>query len=177
MPCPPDVPWTLYDYVRFIKNILNENSVSRCHIVAHSFGARVAVLLAKEMPELVDKMVITGGAGLLPRFNLWVWLKLKYNKYIKKLPGSCDYRDLTPAGKITFNNIIRRDLAYEIGRITNPTLLITGSKDTATPPYMAKRWAKLCLSAKYKIYKNAGHFAYLYDTARFIRDTEEFLNE
>jgi pimeloyl-ACP methyl ester carboxylesterase len=175
MPCPPDTIWQLEDYVSYVKKILRQNKVTQCDIIAHSFGARVAVLLAAREPQLVGKMVIVGGAGLKPRFNLRVWLKVKLYKIFKWGKGSTDYRKLSPSGKATFNNIIRRDLAPEIAGLRVPTLLITGERDRATPPYMAKRWAKLCKTAAARIYKNCGHYAYLDSTALFIRDAEEFL--
>jgi pimeloyl-ACP methyl ester carboxylesterase len=180
MPCPPDAVWTLDDYVIYIGSILKEKGISKCHIVCHSFGARVAVLLINKFPHLVDKLVVVGGAGLKPRSNLKIWLKIKVYKIKKKLfgranGGSLDYNKLTDNGKRTFNNIIGRDLSAEINNIKTPTLLIYGKNDRATPVYMAKRWAKLCETARYVIYKNAGHFAYLDNSARFIKDTAEFL--
>jgi pimeloyl-ACP methyl ester carboxylesterase len=177
MPCPPADIWTLDDYVSYIEDILQKNSVTRCHIVAHSFGARVAVLLAARNPGLTDKMVVTGGAGLKPRFNLCVWLKIKLYKVFKLGAGSRDYRELTANGKTTFQNIVTRDLAPEIAALTVPTLLIYGGRDKATPPYMAAAWAKLCRTAEYKIYPKYGHFAYLDNLPAFIHDVQEFLCE
>jgi pimeloyl-ACP methyl ester carboxylesterase len=165
--------WTLDDYVNYIARILADNNIAKCHIIAHSFGARVAVLLARK--HIVDKMVIVGGAGLKPRFNIITWTKIKLYKWLKIGHGSSDYQKLTAAGKKTFINIISRDLSPEIQNAAVPTLLITGASDTATPPYMAKRWAKLCKNAAYKIYKNCGHFAYLDNPVRFIKDTQKFL--
>ena len=44
--------------------MLEQEGLAPIHIVAHSFGARVAVMLAAKYPELVQKMVITGGGRL-----------------------------------------------------------------------------------------------------------------
>jgi pimeloyl-ACP methyl ester carboxylesterase len=139
----------------------------------------VAVLLLTRNPQLADKMIVVGGAGLKSRFNLKIWAKIKIYKIRKALfgranGGSADYKALTDNGKRTFNNIIGRDLTAEIKNLTTPTLLIYGGRDKATPTYMAKRWAKLCKTARYKIYGTAGHFAYLDNPARFIKDTQEF---
>jgi pimeloyl-ACP methyl ester carboxylesterase len=188
----PTRPWTLDDYAEYTENILRDSGIKRCHIVCHSFGARVAVLLIKRNPKLVDKLVVCGGAGLKARFNLQVWLKIKIYKIKRRLlnsvrrlfgrpplgriaGGSADYRSLTENGKKTFINIIRRDLAGEINTVQTPTLLIYGRHDRATPPYMGRRWAKLCKTAKLKIYDTAGHFAYLDEPAKFIKDTAKFI--
>ncbi len=39
-------------------------NLAPCDIVAHSFGARVAILLAATYPELVGRMILTGAAGI-----------------------------------------------------------------------------------------------------------------
>ncbi len=181
MPCPPEEVWTMREYADCIKKYLSDNNVDNCYVIAHSFGARVVSILASENKELFDKIIITGGAGLRPRFNLNIWLKIVLYKIRKKIfgyanGGSKDYIKLTDNGKATFNNIIKNDLSVEISKIQNPTLLITGEKDKATPVYMAKRWTKLSASARYKIYKNAGHFAYLEQSTKFIKDVREFFN-
>ena len=143
-------------------------------VVAHSFGARVAVLLANRNPELFEKMVLTGAAGLKSRFSLKVWLKIKWFKLTGRGKGSTDYRALSNTGKATFRNIIRRSLHSEITKLDTPTLLIWGKRDKSTPLYMAKRWTKLQKAAILKVYKAAGHFCFIDDPARFISDAFEF---
>jgi len=174
--CNPEVVMTLDDYVEFVEKKLIERRVTHCHIIAHSFGARVAVLLAKRNPHIVKRMVITGGAGLKPRFNLKTWVKIRAYKWFKIGRGSADYRVLSQTGKRTFQNIIRRDLSGEIAELTTPTLLIYGKNDRSTPPYMARRWAKLQKrGAVVKIYDFAGHFVFLDKPAKFIADAIRFI--
>jgi pimeloyl-ACP methyl ester carboxylesterase len=148
----------------------------KINIVAHSFGARIAVLLAARHPEWIGRMVLTGAAGLRPRFSLRRWMRIKLYKWFKLGKGSTDYRRLSPEGKRTFSNIIGRDLAPEIARVTAPTLLLWGKCDKSTPIYMGKRWTKLCGSAILKTYPRAGHFAFIDARADFIRDAYKFLD-
>ena len=44
--------------------IIRRLNLAPCDIVAHSFGARVAILLAATYPELVGRMILTGAAGI-----------------------------------------------------------------------------------------------------------------
>ena len=150
--------------------------VPSINIIGHSFGARVAVLLATRHPNLINRLVLTGAAGLRPRRSLRRWARIKIYKWFKIGRGSADYRRLTPAGKRTFQNIIHRDLAPEIARITAPTLLLWGKRDKSTPLYMGKRWTKLLQRAILKVYPRAGHFAFLDAPARFIHDAYQFLD-
>lgn len=183
-PCPPATVYTLDDYVRDLELYLQAHQVTRCAVVAHSFGARLVALLNARQPDLFTKIVITGGAGLKPRFSFKVWCKIRWYKFRKRLfgktdGGSAEYRQLDDNGKATFRNIINRDLAPEIAGLTAPLLLITGSRDTATPPYMAKKWQKLAKKVKTSrlvLYRGYGHFAYLDCGARFIKDVREWLD-
>jgi len=168
--------WTLERYADLVLAELDEREVEKTHIIAHSFGARVAAILATRQPHRFEKLVLTGPAGIKPRFNLWRWLKIRLHKLkIIKSRGSSDYRNLTLAGKITFQNIIKRDLEHEISLITQPSLIIWGARDKAIKRKQINRWTKLNACTKMKVYEHAGHFCFLDEPARFVVDVEEFL--
>lgn len=175
--CNPQKPMNLLDYTEFVEEILVREKVTHCNIIAHSFGARVAVLLTVRNPHMFRRMVLTGAAGLRPRFNLKTWTRIRLYKTFKIGKGSPDYQKLCTAGKITFQNIIRRDLRYEISWLKHPTLLIFGTRDKSTPLYMGKRWTKLQTSGILKAYKGAGHYAFIDQPARFIHDAHKFLQK
>ena len=172
--CNPKVEMMLDDYAEYVKKTLAEKNITKVNIIAHSFGARVAVLLAKRNPNLVNRMVLTGAAGLKPRFNIVTWLKIRLYKTFKIGHGSTDYRNLCPAGKKTFQNIIKCDLSLEIKNLAVSTLLVWGRKDKTTPIYMAKRWTRLQTGVILKTYPEAGHYAFVDAPARFIYDVQKF---
>ena len=60
---PPPKPWGVPDYMEMTAEIIRRLNLAPCDIVAHSFGARVAILLAATYPELVGRMILTGAAG------------------------------------------------------------------------------------------------------------------
>ena len=60
-------PYALSDYADWLKNYMKANGIERPHVVAHSFGARVAVKAAAAEPALFSRMVLTGAAGMKPR--------------------------------------------------------------------------------------------------------------
>ena len=182
LPCPPANVYTMEDYADDVDRYLYEHQVTRCVVVAHSFGARVVAILNARHPKLFTQIIITGGAGLKPRWRLRVWLKIRWHKLCRRLGwqtqgGSADYRRLDVNGKKTFQNIINRDLTPEIKQITAPVLLIWGSRDRDTPPEMMHRWGRLLPHANQVLYRGKGHFAYLEDAARFIRDVRDFIRE
>lgn len=179
LPCPPAAVYTLEDYADDVDAYLQANGVARCVVVAHSFGARLVAVLYVRHPQLFTKIVITGGAGLPVRRG-WVRLKTGWYKFWRRLGvpmkgGSADYRCLDANGKKTFQNIVNRDLSTEFSQITAPVLLIWGARDKATPLSLCRRLARLIPHAQQRIYRHGGHFAYLEDAARFVRDVRNFI--
>ena len=177
LPREPETPWTLEDYVRLVFAELDQRDIKHTHIIAHSFGARVAVLLVNLQPERFGRLVLAGPAGIRPRLSFFRRLKIRLHKAgIIKSRGSTDYRGLTPAGKQTFQNIVNRDLSPEISRVRQPVLVIWGTKDDSIKKKCLKRWTNLNTCVRIKFYNKAGHFCFLDAPARFIVDAEEFLN-
>ena len=180
LPCPPKNIATLEDYADDVATFLQQNQVSRCVVIAHSFGARLVAILNARYPQLFSAIIITGGAGLITRKSLAVRLKIAWYKWRRRLGwqvrgGSADYRCLDENGKKTFQNIIHRDLSPEVQTITAPLLLVWGSCDRDTPLKQMRCWCRLVPHAQKVIYKGKGHFAYLEDCARFINDVVRFL--
>lgn len=181
LPCPPQEIYTLEDYADDIDDYLQAHKVTRCIVVAHSFGARLVAVLNARHPKLFTKIIITGGAGLKLRRRWHVRFKIWWYKFCRRLGmkiqgGSADYRCLDANGKITFQNIVNRDLSWEFNQITAPVLLIWGARDRDTPLSFCRRLKQLMPQAQKQIYQHCGHFAYLESTARFIRDVTHFID-
>ncbi|HEY7775719.1 MAG TPA: alpha/beta hydrolase [Kineobactrum sp.] len=61
---PDDVDHPLSFFVECIKQSLDEIGVTRCSIVGNSLGGAVALGLALDYPELVDKLILMAPGGL-----------------------------------------------------------------------------------------------------------------
>ena len=68
---PPPEPWGVPEYMEMTAEIIRRLKLAPCDIVAHSFGARVAILLAATYPELVGRMILTGAAGVKKARSIW----------------------------------------------------------------------------------------------------------
>ena len=198
---PPPKPWGVPEYMEMTAQLIRKLKLAPCDIVAHSFGARVAILLASTYPELVGRMILTGAAGIRKpktgkatmKQNLYKGLRGAVNALDKThlfgdLPekgrealiqkfGSPDYRALTPQMRKTFNQVISLDLTDRLEMIKAPTLLYWGAQDTETPLWMAQTMKERIPDAGLVVEENAGHFAYLEQNARFLRIAKSFLME
>lgn len=149
-------------------------------LVAHSFGARVAIKLANDYGFLLDRLVIVNGAGIKPRRKLKYYYSVLRHKILKffNIPhkaGSKDYRKLSPVMKETFKNVINEDLTPLLKYISLPTLLIWGNKDKETPLYMARKMHNNIVNSGIVILRDAGHFSFLDQSQKFIAILKSFL--
>ncbi len=175
-------PYCLDDYIESVKRYMQDNGIVRPHVVAHSFGARIVLKSASQNPDLFDKIIITGGAGLKPKPTLKKTVKRLAFKFLKrfvskqKLKGfySQDYLALNPTMQRSFIKIVNEHLDGCIDKITNSTLLIYGNKDNQTPLYMAYKMHHGIKNSKLKIY-DAGHFAFIDCPLKFNMEVREFL--
>ncbi len=178
-----DYPYALDDYVRDLKQYFIDNNITRPHVVAHSFGARVILKALYLEPNLVDKLVLTGAAGLKPKTTLKKRIKkivfsiLK--RFVKKerLKGfySKDYLALDSVMKESFKLIVKENLDYIPKKLENKTLIAFGKNDKETPLYMAKSFNRDIKGSKLLVIENAGHFCFIDKPHKFNSEVREFL--
>ncbi|MCD8573958.1 MAG: alpha/beta hydrolase [Erysipelotrichaceae bacterium] len=183
--------WSITDYADGIEALLNHLNVQNPVFVAHSFGARVALILASRLQP--KQMILTGAAGLKPRLSLGTHLKIRTYKLLKiglRLPfvgkhllplktffGSEDYKQTTGALRQTFVKVVNEDLSPLLKQITTSTLLIWGDKDDATPLWMGKTMEKHMKDAALIIYEDDDHYAYYHQLKRTIKIIEAFVQQ
>lgn len=195
----PPEPWGVGDFAAMTADILTQTGRAPTDIVAHSFGGRVALYLAANRPELVQKMALTGCAGIkkqqspeaqkraaryqaykkalsvldaakpLSKLNAYLRTLLQ-NKY-----GSPDYLALDDDMKKTFVKVVNEDLRPLLPRIQAETLLLWGRDDTETPLWMGKIMEKEMPNAGLAVL-SGGHFAYAEQRAQFIAALRVFFD-
>lgn len=182
---PIEEAWSVGDYARWAGEFISAQKLDRPHIIAHSFGARVAFKLLSDRPELCDKLIITGGAGLVkPRSKQYIRRVKAYRtvkKFFPKLAerkfGSVEYRSLTPVMKESYKKIVNEDLSECASRIKNKTLLIYGANDSVTPAEEeGKTFNRLICGSKLEIMEG-GHFCFCERPSDFNNIIYGFLTE
>ena len=176
--------WTVNDYAECVKQILQKEKVGMCEVIAHSFGGRVALILASQ--NLISKMVLMASAGIrvnrLKNFMLVKWYKLKKLLVRLKLisarhilsKGSEDFINAGESMKKTFINIINYDSRHLLKKINCETLLLWGEQDDVTPLTIAKILKRKIRFAELVTF-NGGHFAYISEFSKFLIVIKYFL--
>ncbi len=194
----PPVPWAVRDFAEQVKQLLQHHQIAKMHIIAHSFGARVAIWLAAHEPQIVDKLVITGGAGVkkpvtkeasrrtaryrrlraIASFFMGIPLLKRPMQKVQNLLiqkyGSKDYANLNEKMRATFVKVVSEDLTPLLRQITAPTLLIWGSADTETPLWMGETMEREIGDAGLIVFDGKSHYAFLEDSARFLTIVDQF---
>ena len=179
--CAIEKPWSVDDYADWTVNALRESEIVFPHVIAHSFGGRVAVKCLSR-GDLFDRAVLCGCAGIVPKRTLGYKLRVSAYRAVKKLApayaekkfGSAEYKTLSPVMKESYKKIVNEDLRDAAKKIARPVLFINGENDRDTPPASAEIYAANMPQAKTIVLKNCGHFAHLDDSLAFNLAAEEF---
>lgn len=184
-------PWGVEEYTLNFKVLCDRLGIVDPILIAHSFGARVALMYAAKYK--VHKLILTGAAGLKPKRGPDYYLRVAFYKTAKQLfklkPlvkhkekmaaffGSSDYKNTEGVVRQSFVKIVNSDLRRLLPFITVPTLLVWGELDDATPLWMAKVMEKEMKDAGLVIFEKDGHYAYHNQSERFHKIVGVFLEK
>ena len=187
----PPTAWDTSDYARFVIAFLEKFCIPKVHLIGHSFGGRISIILSAEHPEKVDKLILVNSAGIKPPRTTKYYLRVGMAKVGKLLrqcgasgvrlanalaarAGSKDYQE---AGEMraTLVKVVNQDLRSLLPQISASTLLIWGENDKDTPVSFGKIMEKEIPDAGLVVLKAAGHFSYLDQFSQFCRIVASFL--
>lgn len=199
----PDRPWSVDDYADLVRQFIKDQKLGKADLLVHSFGGRIALKLCArtEGQTLIDKVLITGGAGMKPKRSTGYYLK-KYTAKLLKAPflllppalrekslaklrstslwkalGSGEYRQLSGVMRETFVKTVTEYLEPCLPEIPHEVLLIWGKNDQATPLYQASRIEEGIEKAALVVMDQAGHYAFLDRPAHFASIARAFFKE
>ncbi len=172
--------YSVDDYASWLKETLDLLEVKTPHIIAHSFGCRVAVKMLSCGYE-ADKVLLTGPAGVILKRGFSYRMKVKTYRIVKRFApkfaerkfGSAEYRSLSPVMKESYKKIVNEDLRSCARKVENEVLIVEGEEDKTTPLREAQAYLAAFPSAKLKMLAG-GHFAFVDSPLAFNVIAEEF---
>lgn len=177
---PIPAAWSVGDYADWTERFLRGAGIKNPLVIAHSFGGRVGIkLLAR---GLVDRAVLCGCAGIIPKRTISYRMRVWAYRNVKKLApefaerkfGSSEYRTLSPLMRESYKKIVNEDLREESKKIDRPVLFVTGERDNDTPVSSAEIYHRCVKNSKMLVLKDCGHFAHLDNPLAFNLAAEEF---
>jgi pimeloyl-ACP methyl ester carboxylesterase len=173
--------FSVEDYAVWTEEVLSALGVKNPKVIAHSFGCRVAVKMAKRGGQVFDQLVLTGPAGIvLPRSGkykrrvaLYRFVKKFAPKFAERRFGSAEYRTLSPLMKESYKKIVNEDLRLDAEEVACPTLVVEGREDTVTTAEEAEIYRRHLPNGILRFIEG-GHFAFMENPLAFNLTVEEF---
>lgn len=173
----PTSEWGVSEYKHFVLKFLDAVNVNHFYVLAHSFGGRVAIKLGAEDRERIDKMVLTGAAGIRPKkslkrkiFGLLASAGKKIfsipfvsslsrpaKKLLYKFARETDYMKASGIMKPIFSKVVAEDLTPYLKDVRPKVLLLWGEDDKMTPMEDGKMMEQKMPFADLMIYDGVGH--------------------
>lgn len=189
----PNTVFSSYDYAKIIKNFISNLKINNITLVGHSFGGKIASIIASENPSWLSSLVIISAPGIkyqkplsirwkiflyksLSRFFKILGLKNIINSLSKKF-GSDDYRNSHGIMREILKNIVNEDISNDIKNISKKTLIIWGENDDSVPLIVGKKYNEFIKNSELIVYPNARHFPFLESFDKFLNDLKKFLGE
>lgn len=197
----PEGTWGVPEFAGFLSAFMAQLQLPPLTVVAHSFGGRVALWLASHEPQRVKRLVLTGAAGLRrpqtarQRLSSLCYKGLQglltglshlplagakvkgLQKQLRDRRSSPDYLACDEDIKPSFVRIVGQDLRPLLPLISQPSLLIWGDRDEATPLWMGQEMQRSIPDAALITFEGRGHFAYLEELPRFASIVKAFIVE
>ena len=129
----------------------------RCDVMGWSFGGAVAMWLAIERPELVERLVLECPAGL---WSIDRGIK-RVNRALLEYYGAHDGKD--------------EELVARIGEIGQTTLIVQGTEDGTIPPPSAELAKRRLRAASLAYVERAGHDLEMDQPASVLALVRDFL--
>ncbi len=177
-------PFSVDDYADWLRVRLTALRVENPHVIAHSFGCRVAVKMAALDGGFFDKMLLTGPAGVILKRGVRYRMKVKTYRFVRRFApkfaeknfGSAEYRTLSPVMKESYKKIVNEDLRACARKVQNQVLLVVGREDTTTPVKEAQAYLQAFPHARL-VLTDGGHFAFAERPLTFNLIAEDFFYE
>lgn len=161
--------FTIDDYVKWANQNIPDGAIA----LGHSNGGRILLNLCSKKPGKLKRLVLLDAAGIYEPTTKkkLVTILAKVGKPLKKLPlvnkvfhkltGSTDYSKAPENMKKTLTNMLESDRELDISKVTTPTTILWGEKDTITPVRHAKKMDELLPDSEIKFYANWTHAPYI----------------
>ena len=200
----PAEPMNVDAYVDFVLEFIRVLYPEEKEIIflGHSMGGRIIIKLSSGIHDgrikadfVISKIILTDSAGIIPvkteaqkkrtkRYHFYKNLIEKsgilkldpdaLNKLQKKF-GSADYAAASPVMRKSLVMAVNEDMVPYMPAVTQPTLLIWGDQDTATPLSDGQQMEKLMPEAGLAVINGAGHYSFLDNPYLYNRILGSFL--
>ncbi|HZU11266.1 MAG TPA: alpha/beta fold hydrolase [Chloroflexota bacterium] len=178
------VPWRPFNEVSaWIVSWMDAVGIGPAHVVGHSMGGALAVRLAVDTPQRVQRLVLVD-AAVVPISPYLPGYALPFTRAVRRLaPAFLPVLafDAIRAGPRTLRraavDLLQQDLRPDLGRVQAPTLIIWGAEDTLVPLPVGRLLRDEIPQARLVVLPHAGHVPMYDDPVAFDQAVLPFFEE
>jgi pimeloyl-ACP methyl ester carboxylesterase len=176
-----NAPDTMRGYTLWLRDFIDAIGLQQCHVLGISMGAEIALRLAADSPDHVDRLVLVTPSAMLsgdsPVRHTFTGIRV-----LTELPLA-----LTPLAIVTglkqnplnfwraSKAMVASDVRALLPEIQSETLILASINDPVLPPERAATYFNLISNARLALFPTARHLIMLNDPERFNRLVAQFL--
>jgi 3-oxoadipate enol-lactonase len=172
----PDIPYTIEMMADDAAGLLKALGVRRTDVLGASMGGRIAMDLAIRYPDMVRGLILVSTSARVTRESRSSF-GLRFGKLTKMITGSGAFGS-SPQPYYAFMRQLEASSAYDctdrLGRISAPTLIMRGDRDTLAPRDLAEE-AHSGIKGSRLIEFKGGHIFFLLENGKFTDAVSDFL--
>ena len=197
---PTGLDYTLELFAETLREAIAEVGIEHASFVGNSLGGAVAIDLALRHPGLVDKLILMAPGGIETRETYFAMpgIAKMVGDFTSPDFSEADQRRLVSnlvydAGMITDELVAERyqvartqpkdvlarmrvpDLSPELGRLTQPILVLWGLEDAFCPVSGGQKFLDHCGDARLMVFNKVGHWVMVERAEEFNRYAIDFL--
>jgi pimeloyl-ACP methyl ester carboxylesterase len=189
---PPKTAWGLDEYARFVARFIDKSGIEPDVLIGHSNGGAIIIRGVGSKMLSAERLVLLAASGIRDRYKgrkKVVRLAAKAGRAASRvLPRSQQKRlkrafydrigsDLLVAEHLqeTFKKVVEDDVQTDAAKISQPSLLIYGSADKATPVEYGETYVQLMQDARLITIDGAGHFVHHEQSGRILDEIKRFI--
>ena len=184
-------------FSNFVFEFIQYKNLKDVVLLGNSLGGHVALLFARDYPELVSGLIITGSSGLYeksmigdgyPKRGNYEYIKTKTEEvfYDPKIAtkeivddvfASVNDREKLIKTLSLAKSAIRHNMANDLPKMNTNTLIIWGKQDSVTPPNVAEDFNKLLPNSDLSWIDKCGHAPMMEHPNDFNKIMEDWLSK
>ena len=182
-------------FSNFVFEFIQYKNLKDVVLLGNSLGGHVALLFARDYPELVSGLIITGSSGLYeksmigdgyPKRGNYEYIRTKTEEvfYDPKIAtkeivddvfASVNDREKLIKTLSLAKSAIRHNMANDLPKMNTNTLIIWGKQDSVTPPNVAEDFNKLLPNSDLSWVDKCGHAPMMEHPNDFNKIMEDWL--
>lgn len=177
----PKEAWSVSDYMGWVIELTNYLELNEFHLIAHSFGGRIAVKLANKYPEKIKSLILCSPAGIKTKIDAkdgaikalaGFGNSIFDSKYLKDFKSSArnffylflkrrDYTKAKGMMRETMKKVLEENLFDYLEKINKKTLIVWGERDKLVPIRQAHIFKQKIKNSELAILPKMGHSPHL----------------